>query len=196
MEEKIRVLLDKYYNGETTLDEERLLKQYFAENNVPESLVADKELFLVLAEKPLTHNLAIEQSIRSEVDKWKNAESSRKRFYNRLAVALSSAATIAIAIGLTFFLIQQNQTEKYVDTFDDPQLALQETQRVLALVGSKIANAKHELKPLNHLQKPADSFRSFSKVAESMDYFSKIESISKPEELPYVGKMFKDSETE
>ncbi|HPF93133.1 MAG TPA: hypothetical protein PLV65_04320 [Tenuifilaceae bacterium] len=196
MEEKIKVLLNKYYNGETTLDEERLLKQFFAKNIVPESLEADKELFLVLAEKHHTDDLAIEQGIWLDVEKWKNTEIKRKRFYNRLAVALSSAATIAIAIGLTFFLIQQNQTEKYVDTFEDPQLALQETQRVLALVGSKIADAKHGLQPLNHLQKPADSFRSFSKVAESMDYFSKIESISKPEELPYVGKMFKVSETE
>ena len=41
-EEYIRQLLERYYQGDTNRDEERLLKEYFGQNDVPASLKAEQ----------------------------------------------------------------------------------------------------------------------------------------------------------
>ncbi len=42
---KIEKLLDAYFDGNTTLDEERILKQYFAQPNVPAQMQEYKMMF-------------------------------------------------------------------------------------------------------------------------------------------------------
>ncbi|MTI32730.1 hypothetical protein E1171_18060 [Cytophagales bacterium RKSG123] len=39
---KIESLLEKYYEGESCLEEEKILLEYFAHNTVPEYLVIDQ----------------------------------------------------------------------------------------------------------------------------------------------------------
>jgi hypothetical protein len=43
--ERIRKMLERFYQGETTLEEEKWLEDYFSSTTVPEELLADKELF-------------------------------------------------------------------------------------------------------------------------------------------------------
>ncbi|MEM9830682.1 MAG: HEAT repeat domain-containing protein [Bacteroidota bacterium] len=47
---EIRKLLDRYYEGESTLVEEKQLHSYFAQENVPADLEADRSQFLALAD--------------------------------------------------------------------------------------------------------------------------------------------------
>ena len=45
---RIRLLLDKYYNGDTTLNEEEELRKYFIDNPViPEEFRAEKDQFIM-----------------------------------------------------------------------------------------------------------------------------------------------------
>lgn len=43
----IKALLEKYYSGETSLEEERALRSYFLDNQVPPDLENEKQLFLM-----------------------------------------------------------------------------------------------------------------------------------------------------
>ena len=47
--EQIKPLLSRFYEGQTTPDEERLLADFFRREDVPEELQEDKQLFLTLA---------------------------------------------------------------------------------------------------------------------------------------------------
>ncbi len=47
--EQIKPLLSRFYEGQTTPDEERLLADFFRREDVPEELQEDKQLFLMLA---------------------------------------------------------------------------------------------------------------------------------------------------
>jgi len=42
---EIRKLLDRFYLGETTLEEEQILQKYFSSASVPEELMPDRNLF-------------------------------------------------------------------------------------------------------------------------------------------------------
>ncbi len=43
--EEIRKILERFYQGESTLEEERMLEEYFSSTTVPEELIPDKDLF-------------------------------------------------------------------------------------------------------------------------------------------------------
>ena len=46
---EIEALVEKYYNGETSLDEENILKEFFLNEDVPEHLLSEKEMFKYIA---------------------------------------------------------------------------------------------------------------------------------------------------
>ena len=48
--EQIKSLLSRFYEGQTTPEEERLLADFFHREDVPEELQEDKQLFLMLAQ--------------------------------------------------------------------------------------------------------------------------------------------------
>lgn len=48
--EQIKSLLARFYEGQTTPEEERLLADFFRREDVPEELQEDKQLFLMLAQ--------------------------------------------------------------------------------------------------------------------------------------------------
>ena len=45
---EIRKLLDRFYTGETTLEEEQILQDYFSSTSIPEELMPDRDLFRTL----------------------------------------------------------------------------------------------------------------------------------------------------
>ncbi len=49
---EIEQLLTRYYDGETSETEEKELKRFFTEEDVPAHLLAEKEIFMQLAALP------------------------------------------------------------------------------------------------------------------------------------------------
>ena len=62
--EQIKSLLARFYEGQTTPEEERLLADFFRREDVPEDLQQDKQLFLLLAQ---TSNQEMPQDIAEEI---------------------------------------------------------------------------------------------------------------------------------
>ena len=50
--EQIKSLLSRFYEGQTTSEEERLLADFFRREDVPEELQEDKQLFLIPIPNP------------------------------------------------------------------------------------------------------------------------------------------------
>ena len=80
--EQIKSLLARFYEGQTTPDEERLLAAYFRREDVPEDLQEDKQLFLLLAQ---TSDQEMPQDIAEEIT----------AFVNNLGHVRASAADIS-----------------------------------------------------------------------------------------------------
>lgn len=120
----IQALLDRYWEGETTLEEERILKAYFGSGEVDERLHAIAPLFQALRE---------EQNI--QYAKTRTAPLKPVMFnWQRLAVAASAA--LLLSAGLWWWTGKEKQATEYVvhqpapETRQDTQLksnALPET---------------------------------------------------------------------
>ncbi|WP_103072239.1 hypothetical protein [Aquimarina sediminis] len=130
----IEKLLEKYFEGETTISEEKELKVYFTRETVPAHLERYKSLFEYFSE---------ESTITATRDL--KLETKRKP---RLAW-IGVAASVALIAGI--FLTRTTPAEPK-DTFEDPEIALQETKKILNMVSQLMNGGKKELKYLNEFE--------------------------------------------
>lgn len=89
----IRSLLDKYFEGDSSAEEEKVLRRYFAQDNLPEDLKVYASIFRFIDDEASA--LAVLNEIRSE-----NDHRTRRRVlsYKNLRVIAAVAATLLIVI--------------------------------------------------------------------------------------------------
>lgn len=145
---RIAELLDKYYRGETTLEEERQLKGFFQQEEVPEELQAAKDVFLLytgLAQQPVDLPEGLEERLSASIGRWQQ-ESQRRRPWLRPSIrrwSMGIAASLLIAAGMGIYL--QKSEPKQHDTFTNPALAYQETQRALQLFATALQKGEAQM---------------------------------------------------
>ncbi|HNV53393.1 MAG TPA: hypothetical protein PKM28_10910, partial [Tenuifilaceae bacterium] len=100
--QRIKTLLEKYYQGETTLEEESLLKEYFSKNSPSDIDLADKYLVdFFLASKtqiPVDLNEQLDNLIENE---WERE--TKLKFSTILKWAGSVAAVLIVALGILYY---------------------------------------------------------------------------------------------
>jgi hypothetical protein len=177
----INETLSKFYQGNSTLEEERFLREYFANQNIPEEFRVERELFLAY-ENNFSDDMGIDfdselTSAIARADATKVIDIKKR---NRYLIVYAAAASIAILLSLGLFFNQMKGDYVFSDTFDDPYLAMQETQRVLSLFGSKMQIAKSELENLEKLNTPIRAMESLTDMTQKLEYLYWIEFLSNP----------------
>src|SRR4030042_4414728 len=149
-EEKLKELLERYYNGDTSQSEEAELNKYFAGNEICEGYEAEREIFRHYSGSEIipVPSVDFEERIIEALDDLENKHKN-KSFRKRYIMIMSAAAAILILIGSYFIFFYQTEPE---DTFTDPQLAYAETMRILNEVSVKLNKGTEALKPINRLQ--------------------------------------------
>lgn len=121
--DKIEILLEKYFDGETTIAEENELKIYFSSSDVAQHLEHYQGMFGYFS-------AAKEQKFEQELP-------LKTKARNKVAW-LSVAATIVILLGMFTFFNQNISQSQDLGTYDDPEKAFQETQKALNLLSKNV----------------------------------------------------------
>jgi len=159
---EIEKLLNKYLEGESTLEEESLLKEYFTQTGLPPEHREMQEMFSYFAEtkQESTPPFDITSELNAVIEsKWK--KESVNRFRRVYAWAGSAAAVLVISFGMFQYLNKPQPTVK--DTFKDPKLAYLETKQALMKI-SKVMN--HNTAKLKYLSNMDKSFDQVQKIAQ------------------------------
>ena len=120
---KIESLIEKYFQGETSIAEEQELKAYFSSQNVLPHLEQYKPLFGYFAN-------AKEQKLSQEV-----MPKTKKRNLGWLSVA----ASVVVLLGIGTFAYLNNETATQdLGTYDNPEVAFAATQKALALLSNHV----------------------------------------------------------
>ena len=125
--DRIEKILEKYFEGETSIAEENELKIYFSSSDIAQHLEQYKSVFGFFSQ-------AKSQQFKATIP---------LKAKKRTNVAwLSIAASVVVLLGIATFMYT-NTTEKQnelsdLGTYDDPKVALAETQKALSLVSQKI----------------------------------------------------------
>jgi len=162
--EEIKHLLQKYYNGDTTLDEEIYLKNFFRGGDIPEEMIIEKEIFryFILPSVIPEPSADFEEKIFSAIDHGEsNIVKSRKR--SRLYKTLTGiAAGLMILAGSYFFFTGRSEPH---DTYSDPELAYAETMKILNDVSARLNRGTKSLRQLSVLHD--ETSRSLEIVSRS-----------------------------
>lgn len=125
---KIEDILEKYFQGETTIAEENQLKEYFSSSDVAQHLEQYKPMF----------------GYFSQVKQQKSTQEIPLQTKKRNVAWLSIAASAVVLLGIgTYFYVSEKSTapavaQSELGTYDDPEEALAATQKALALLSSNV----------------------------------------------------------
>ena len=185
-ETELNRLTEKYYQGESTEDDEKALKAFFSQDNIPESYETEQTIFgyyMASAEIPEPAP-DFETRILERIDK-SDSKIRYKRLRKYILPSISVAAGLLILAGSYFFFINRNEP---LDTFSDPDLAYDETLKILMDVSSQLNQGTRALEPVRRINElTTKSFISIYKstriVEKNLDLLQKaIETVSEPVE--------------
>lgn len=127
---KIETLLDAYFEGETSLEQETILRDYFATNNVAPHLAAYQQLFVGL--KAAQEEVLEREIILPTV----SASKETKRWWYGIA------ASLLVVIGVASLLMPSNQLSQEEQ---DALMAFNETKETLLLLSKSFNKGTEEL---------------------------------------------------
>jgi len=150
--EEIKILLEKYFEAETTLREEHLLKDYFQNELVDDELEPYKAFFAGLNKMDRTGDASgIEESV---MDYILEKESMNKNRYRQMWLTVTGiAASLLIAVGGMLFY--QQQQAPFRDTFANLDEAMAHAQQTLIFMSEKYNKGMAQLQPMQKLNDAA-----------------------------------------
>lgn len=144
--EELKRLLEKFYDGESSAEEEEVLKSFFSENDIPQGFEAERALFSYYysAMKIPEPSVEFESRIIKGIDEFEHKQKT-VRNRNLTLWLLSTAATLFIMVGSYFFF---SKKEGIKDTFSDPEIAYAETIKILREVSTQLNKGTRTLEPV------------------------------------------------
>ncbi|PPK93953.1 MULTISPECIES: hypothetical protein [Nonlabens] len=140
-------LLEKYWNGDTTLVEEQKLRTYFSSENVsPEhevyrSVFNTFELEQVMEEGDFDAFAKVKQK-QSQDNKF------QKKTWKGLAIAAGFALLMTVGAG---YYNNQSQPQPDLGTYETPEEAREAALNMLELVSAKFNKGRNNMAPINTL---------------------------------------------
>jgi len=139
-QQHIRILLEKYFESKTNLQEEAQLAKYFQQENVAEDLVSYKSLFQFYdQQKNITPSKEFDQKIQQ-----KTTPAKRPRTVRMYRVLARVAAVVALS-WLTYqvyeyYTLPEQKNPNYIvlDEEAEAEMAYEQIKAALLLVSSKM----------------------------------------------------------
>ena len=146
--DKIDSLLQKYWNAETSLEEEKQLREFFAREPVPENLKETAGLFRYFETQK---KLGISDSSFDSELKKKIKPAGKVINFSFVQVA-RIAAGMLVVVAATFFVrqeIKKAYPDEPEDTYTDPKVAFEETKKALMMISKSFNKAQKEASRIN-----------------------------------------------
>lgn len=142
-------LLKKYWDCETTLEEEKQLREYFGANSIPDQWKDTAALFRYFEQtkKKSLGDLAFDGKVMHKIHAPKQTK-IRRLVYNTMRIA----AGLAVVLAATWFIrneVRESTPQAVVDTYDDPKLAFEETKKALLMISKSFGTAEEQARKIN-----------------------------------------------
>lgn len=121
---KIEKLLEKYFEGETTISEEKELKTYFLSNEVVQHLKQYQSLFGYF-----THEkdaIFVPKIV---------LKPTKKRYY---WISIAASVVVFLGIGTYVYFNESTTNSNDLGTYDTPEEAFEATQKALSLLSNNL----------------------------------------------------------
>ncbi len=144
----IEQLLEKYWNCETSLEEEQQLRAYFRGDDIPGPLKEAAALFRYFEQQkqlPLADH-GFEAKVISKIQRERPEGKVVKMTYNMVRIA---AGLIVVIAAVYFVRLEVRKSYPPEDTFSDPKMAFEETKKALMMISKGFGKAQKEANKIN-----------------------------------------------
>ena len=175
----IKLLIEKFYNGETSKREEQLLKDYFDQKDIPEQYSDTKEYFNFLQkEAALELDDTFDEKFFKETGLDEHQTNNKRIWMYRIS---GIAATILVFV-LVWFGTELFQPKEVYGTISDPAIAFLETQKAMDEVSKKMNKglkpAEKTVKTIDNSVKKVGELKKMNKALENTKSIHKIDKAS------------------
>ncbi|WP_298395024.1 hypothetical protein [Flavobacterium sp.] len=138
--DRIENLIDKYFEGETSIAEENELKVYFSSTDVAQHLKQYQCIFGYFSQ-------AKEQQFTQEIPL------KTKKPTSVMWLSIAASVVVLLGVSMTIFL-NNTKADQFVacSPEDNPELALQETEKALALVSEHLNTGIESVSYINEYE--------------------------------------------
>lgn len=167
---EIKQKLQRYFNGESSFEDEKNLKSYFQSKNVAEEIAGYAEFFSGVSELTSTVNdSTIENDIMDFI--LENEHKEKTKYLGMWKMVTGIAASIIFILGGFLFY----QQKPFDDTFKTPEQAYVYAQHTLQFVSEKYNKGLAEFSNFGKLQKANKPLKKG--IAPVNVFFERIEKI-------------------
>lgn len=142
--EKVNHYLEKYWNCETSVEEEEELRDFFLQDEIPESLRQYRPLFSYIASEQLV------TPSKEFNDRWGSVPSETEddgryvtiRIFKPL-LRIAVSVVLLIGVGISFYFIsKEDNRPHFVETFEDPNAAMEQATFALEKLSSALQKSE------------------------------------------------------
>src|SRR5574344_69591 len=159
-------LLERYWQCETSIDEEEILRTFFGQKDVPVHLLPYKDLFCYEQSEKGKEELGddFDNRILAMIDEPAPVKARRITMTHRLMPLFKAAAVVAIILTLGNAAQRSFTDDKadndidyanYKDTYSDPSVAYDKVQNALQMVSKGINQAQLQADSVKQLPSSA-----------------------------------------
>ena len=169
----IEELLEKYWNAETTLEQEEELRAFFQGNNIPESLNETASLFRYFEkEKSKKLNENFDADVTKKLQQRQGGKIVPMTDWFRIARVASGIVVVVAAVFLIGKQVRERGEVAEADTESDPKLAFEETKKALMMISKNFHKAQKEASMINLLNEAEQTIQK--KPSEKKDDEKKV----------------------
>ena len=173
--QKIHILLQKYFDAETTIDEENELITYFTSGEVDENLKMYVPLFSGIKELSTEEDLGLGDDLMNYILESEHKEKLRYRWMWQIVTGVA-ASVILVMLAVNFYSSQS----QWKDTFSDPKQAYSEASKTLEFVAGKYNKGMAQLRPIGRIESATDPYISgMKKLNKGFEQMKELKELNK-----------------
>ena len=157
--QKIHILLQKYFDAETTLDEENELITYFSSGEVDKTLKMYVPMFSGIKELSVDENPDLGDDLMNYILESEHKEKLKYRWMWQMVTGVA-ASVILVMLAVNFY-DDQNQ---WKDTYTNPDQAYAEASKTLSFVAGKYNKGLAQLRPIGRIETAVNPLNSGMKT--------------------------------
>jgi len=172
---EIEILIEKFYEGETTSSEEQKLRDFFSKEEIPPHLAIHADLFRFYEQdaKEEIPDPEFERKFLKKIDAIStiNINTGRRRLFYLTGIA----AAILLLFG-TVFTFRHDIFTSSTQTLKEQEIAYQQAKNAIAMLSTNFNVGLDQAQKLENFQKGLEQvqkLQAFQKGIDQMNKFSK-----------------------
>ena len=162
---KIEKLLERYYQGETSLAEERALREFFRQDKLPPHLAELKAQFIILDED---EGLELPESFDEELFSMIREKEKSSRLSRRRVVIYISSVAATVLILVTLFIRFNPFLDRSYGNSPEAEEAFEQASRILFFVSDKFNQGADPLRKVASFDQGIEDMKSIKKFDEGI----------------------------